>query len=635
MTHLSSTILPINGLLVARWEAQAATRSRAPALTLDSESLTYEEVNAWANRLAGYLRVRGIGVGSLVGIHMDRSFDMIVAILAILKTGGAYLPLDLACPDDRLNFILKDAGAHLVLTQAGHENRFKSYSGEIVCLDHEATHLAGFGFDNQSAKINPDDLAYVIYTSGSTGQPKGVRITHRNIARLFSTTEPLFHFGPRDIWTLFHSSAFDLSVWEIFGALVYGGRLVIVPYMVSRSAAAFRELLERERVTVLTQTPSAFRQLTRADEAAPKMKSELRYVIFAGEILDPQSLRSWFQRYGDERTRCINMYGITETTVHSTYYRVTLADLDRPASPIGHALPDSKIYLVDEKGAQVAPGETGEILVGGDGVAPGYLNRPELTQQRFIANPFEPEAFPHLYRSGDLARQRPGDAGLDYLGRRDYQVKIRGFRVELPEIEAVLTQHPGVREGAVLCRRDDDAEPRLVAYVVTRSAPAPSLEELRAHLARELPDYMVPATFVFLPEFPLTLNGKLDRKALPIPGTERPVLASAFLAPEGTLEEKLAGLWRTALRRDSVGAEDNFFDLGGDSLLLTSIHGQLQTELNREIPITDLFQFPTIRLLARHLEGSRNDATVNPAARAFLQRAAFSRGRRPAPSSST
>jgi amino acid adenylation domain-containing protein len=617
-------------LAIPRWEALVAAQPEASAVTFDGESLSYGELNARANRLADCLRERGVGPGEIVGIHLDRSFSLIVAILAVLKAGGAYLPLDLACPDDRLNFMLEDSGARVLLTEAGLASRFQPHVGQIVCLDLEVNRLAKFPAENRSVVSQPDAPAYIIYTSGSTGLPKGVSITHLNLARLFTATEGLFDFGPRDVWTLFHSSAFDFSVWEIFGALLHGGRLVIVSYMVSRSAAAFRELLARERVTVLNQTPSAFRQLVRADETAPKLPPALRYVIFGGEAMEPQILRPWFDRYGDREPQCVNMYGITETTVHVTHYPVTRADLDRPGSPIGRALPDLKIYLTNEQGARVKPGETGEMLVGGDGVAPGYLNRPDLTRERFIANPFEPGAFPVLYRSGDLARERP-DGTLEYLGRTDHQVKIRGFRIELSEIESALIRQAGVRECAVLSRQDEDAEPRLVAYVVARGEKAPSVEDLRSHLGHVLPEYMIPTLFVFLPELPLTLNGKLDRAALPAPGAERPELASAFIEPTGELEEKLARMWKAILRRETVGRDDNFFDLGGDSLLLTTLHLQLQGELQRTIPVTDLFQFSTIRSLAAYLHGTSANKADETAARAQRQRAAFARSPRPAP----
>jgi amino acid adenylation domain-containing protein len=614
--------------LAARFERMVRVCLDGMALSWDAQSLSYRELNARSNRLAAALRRVGVARHTLVGIHLDRSFDLIVAILATLKAGGAYLPLDLACPEERLQFQVRDAAAPVVLTEARFAHRFGASPARVICLDAIGGELAVESDADPLDRAAPGDLAYVIYTSGSTGQPKGCLVTQDNVRRLFTVTEPLFGFGPRDVWTLFHSSAFDFSVWEIFGALLYGGRLVIVPHGVSRSATDFHALLARESVTVLNQTPSAFRQLIHADALASQPLPELRYVIFGGEALEFQSLRPWFDRHGDAQPRLVNMYGITETTVHVTHHPVTRAQLDAGGSNIGRPLSDLTVYLVDEQGRRVPPGDVGEMWVGGAGVARGYLNRADLTSQRFIANPFEPGSEGKLYTSGDLARER-GDGNFDYLGRRDHQVKIRGFRIELSEIESVLARHESVRECAVLARAENGAEPRLAAYVIAKDGATPTVEALRSHLAQAMPDYMVPAAFVFLDTFPLTINGKLDRAALPAPGTERAHLAAAFAAPQSEMEKRLARLWKSALRRDLVGIDDNFFDIGGDSLLLTALHRELERELGRAVPITDLFQFPTIRKLAAHLEAAPADDGVKDriAARARKQRAVLARGR--------
>ena len=620
----------VDSLLSTRMEAQAARQPAAVALTLDGVNLTYGELNVRANQLAAHLRELGVGPEALVGIHFDRSFELVIGIFAILKAGGAYLPLDLACPDDRLRFMMEDSQAKVLLTDSALATRFGSYAGQVVCLDREASRIAEYSAENIASGVEPHHLAYVIYTSGSTGTPKGCLVTQENVARLFTATDPWFHFGPGDVWTLFHSSAFDFSVWEIFGALCYGGRLVIVPCMVSRSASAFHELLVREQVTVLNQTPSAFRQLIQADAALPKATLALRYVIFGGEALEFQSLRPWFARHGDQQPQCVNMYGITETTVHVTYRPVLLADLENNSgSNIGVPISDLQVYVVDAEGRRVATGETGEMLVGGLGVARGYLNRPDLTEARFVANTFELAKSARLYRSGDLARIRE-NGELEYLGRIDHQVKIRGFRIELSEIESMLARHPAVKECAVLARSDEGSEPRLVAYVVA-GAPAPGVEELRTHLAQKLPEYMVPAAFVFLPGFPLTVNGKLDRDALPAPTSKRPHLASEYVSPQGNLEETIARLFQAALRQNDVSVNDNFFDLGADSLMLTTLHRRLQIELKREFPITELFQFPTIRSFAGRLSQAPDDTALadKAAARAQQQRAALARNRRP------
>jgi amino acid adenylation domain-containing protein len=613
------------------FEVHAASLSEAIALTLGTENITYRELNARANRIAAHLLRLGVGPEAIVGIHLDRSFDLVAGIFGIQKAGGAYLPLDLACPEDRLAFMLEDSGAKVLITDSTLLDRFADYHGSILCLDRDAAALASYSEENVVAPIEPHHLAYVIYTSGSTGTPKGCLVTQENVLRLFTATDPWYRFGADDVWTLFHSSAFDFSVWEIFGALLYGGRLVIVPYMVSRSAAEFRDLLIRERVTVLNQTPSAFRQLIQADQAQAAGNYALRYIIFGGEALEFQSLRPWFERYGDKRPQLVNMYGITETTVHVTYRPVRFADLEaNSGSNIGVPIPDLQVYVVDQALRQLPVGEIGEMLVGGLGVARGYLNRVDLTRERFIPNPFEPEKSSRLYRSGDLARLRE-DGDLEYLGRIDHQVKIRGFRVELTEIQSMLARHEAVKDCAVIARADGEVGVRLVAYVVAR-AQIPGVEKLRTFLAQKLPDYMVPAAYVFLDRLPLTINGKLDRDALPAPTTDRPQLAAAYVAPDSGLESTLADLWKAVLRQEKVSVDDNFFDLGADSLLLTNVHRQLETALAREIPITDLFEFPTIRRLAARLGKSDDDTNLadKTQSRAQQQRAAMARQRRPA-----
>jgi amino acid adenylation domain-containing protein len=587
--HVSEEIY----LLGARFEQQVSLYPDAPALTLDGASLTYRELNAQANRLAACLRQHGIGPESLVGVFLDRSFNLIVGILAILKAGGAYLPLDLACPEDRLAFMLKDSAAKVLLTDSWLSPRISHYSGQTICLDR--VDLASYSPANGETTVRPDNLAYVIYTSGSTGTPKGVLVTHENVSRLFSTTEAWYQFGPEDAWSLFHSCAFDFSVWEIFGALLYGGRLVIVPYDVSRSAEAFHDLVVREKVTVLNQTPSAFRQFVLADLKRPQVELALRYIIFGGEALQFQSLKPWFVRHGAEQPLCVNMYGITETTVHTTYHPITAQEVESGSgSNIGLPLPDLQVYVVDEAGVPVQPGEVGEMLVGGKGVARGYLNRPDLTEARFVRNTLEPGKSPRLYRSGDSARLL-ASGELEYLGRIDRQVKIRGFRIELGEIETVLTRYPGVRECAVIARAEPGEEPRLVAYIVPESQPGPPLEDLRAHLAGKLPSYMVPAAYVFLESFPLTINGKLDRDKLPAPSLERPRLAEEYIAPQGELEEGLAKIWRNILHLQRVGTQDNFFNLGGDSLSAMTMIAQAEKWLRRPIGTRTLFEGATIK----------------------------------------
>ena len=602
-----------DSIVSTRFESQTALYPDNVAVSLDGASLTYAQLNARANQLAAILRELGVGPESLVGIHLDRSFDLIIGIMAILKAGGAYLPLDLACPEDRLTFMMEDSGAKVLLTESKLVPRFAGYKGTILSLDKETARIAKQSDANVESSTQPHQLAYVIYTSGSTGKPKGCLITQENVMRLFTATDHWYHFGPEDVWTLFHSSAFDFSVWEIFGAVLYGGRLVIVPYSVSRSTLDFRQLLIKERVTVLNQTPSAFRQLVQADQTLPKGDIALRYVIFGGEALEFQSLRPWFERYGDKQPQLVNMYGITETTVHVTYRPVSLEDLEaNSGSNIGIPIPDLQVYVVDENLKPVAVGETGEMLVGGLGVARGYLNRADLTAARFIPNPFDPEISPRLYRSGDLARPL-ANGDLEYLGRIDHQVKIRGFRIEIGEIESLLARHPAVKDCAVLPRTDDGTELRLVGYVVARADAAPNVEELRKHLAEKMPEYMVPSAFVFMDTFPLTLNGKLDRAKLPAPSTERPRLATEFVAPGTEMEKTIAAQFQELLRQDAIGIDDDFISLGANSLMFTTVRLRLEKLLKREIPGTDFLQFPTTRKLAAHLDRKPGTAASIPA----------------------
>ncbi|NQA39694.1 amino acid adenylation domain-containing protein, partial [Pseudomonas aeruginosa] len=556
----------VQGTLQQRFEEQARQRPQAVALILDEQRLSYGELNARANRLAHCLIARGVGADVPVGLALERSLDMLVGLLAILKAGGAYLPLDPAAPEERLAHILDDSGVRLLLTQ-GHllEHLPRQAGVEVLAIDGLV--LDGYAESDPLPTLSADNLAYVIYTSGSTGKPKGTLLTHRNALRLFSATEAWFGFDERDVWTLFHSYAFDFSVWEIFGALLYGGRLVIVPQWVSRSPEDFYRLLCREGVTVLNQTPSAFKQLMAVACSADMATQQpaLRYVIFGGEALDLQSLRPWFQRFGDRQPQLVNMYGITETTVHVTYRPVSEADLEGGlVSPIGGTIPDLSWYILDRDLNPVPRGAVGELYIGRAGLARGYLRRPGLSATRFVPNPFPGGAGERLYRTGDLARFQ-ADGNIEYIGRIDHQVKVRGFRIELGEIEAALAGLAGVRDAVVLAH-DGVGGTQLVGYVVADSAEdAERLREsLRESLKRHLPDYMVPAHLMLLERMPLTVNGKLDRQALPQPDAS--LSQQAYRAPGSELEQRIAAIWAEILGVERVGLDDNFFELGGHSL---------------------------------------------------------------------
>ena len=595
---------PADRCLHERFEGRARIAPERVAVVCEGESLTYGELDRRANALALKLRSLGVEPGVLVGLRTERSLELVVAILGILKAGGAYLPLDPAYPKERVEFMLQDSRVRVVVTESGFASDFEASGAGLVLLDQEHGEAA----QGPASAVAPEDLAYVMYTSGSTGKPKGVLISHYNVTRLFDATAGWFVFGEDDVWTLFHSYAFDFSVWELWGALLHGGRLVVVPYWVSRSPEYFRELILREGVSVLNQTPSAFRQLLQADvDAGEPVETALRYVIFGGEALELQSLRLWFERHGEQQPQLVNMYGITETTVHVTYRPISLRDLEEDAgSVIGTPIPDLRVVLMDAQGELVPTGVPAEMYVGGAGVSKGYLERPELTAARFLHDPFADKEGAKLYRTGDLAR-RLENGDLEYLGRIDDQVKLRGFRIELGEIEAVLAEHTGVSECVVVVREDVPGDKRLVAYL---AGDGPSLmEELRSKLKAQLPEYMMPAHFVLLPTLPLTPNGKVDRKALPTPEYGRREGERAYVAPRTRTEERLARIWSEVLGAPGVSVDDNYFELGGDSILTIQIIARCRQE-GLDFTPQDLAKAPTIAQLSEFVRVAPSSTDV-------------------------
>ncbi|WP_019906455.1 non-ribosomal peptide synthetase [Methylobacterium sp. 77] len=576
---------PVAPAIHIRIAEQARRRPDAVAVTCEGGTATYAEIEARAAQVARRLVRDGVRPGDLVGLCAERSISLVVGILAILKSGAGYVPLDPSYPVDRLGFMLADSGARHVLAMAGLAAGLPEGGPEPILLDGGG--VTEDGDTPLPPAPHPEQPAYVIYTSGSTGQPKGVVVTHANAARLLTTTQADFGFAQDDVWTLFHAYGFDFSVWEIFGALCHGGRLVVVPRDVARAADAFLDLLVREGVTVLNQTPSAFRPLMQAALARPRGLA-LRHVVFGGEALDVAGLKPWFAHFGDAAPRLVNMYGITETTVHVTYRPLVAVDAAGADSPIGEALPDLTLHLLDASLDPVPDGVAGELHVGGAGLAQGYLGRPSLTAERFVPDPFGPPGG-RLYRSGDLAVRRP-DGTLAYLGRADGQVKLRGFRIETGEIAAALRAQAGIVDAAIVLR-GTAGDTQLVAYVTGEGVPDATLRDA---LLRRLPSHMVPAHIVAVPSLPLTPNGKLDLRALPAPLA--PSQGSA--APEGATETALASIWCEVLEVDAVGRDDDFFGLGGHSLTAAQLAMRVKQRLGVTVPIRALFEAPTLRAYA-------------------------------------
>jgi amino acid adenylation domain-containing protein len=573
--------------------AQVARSPDAPALRLHpaGETLSYRELDERANRVAHALRARGVGPEVIVALGTQRSSLLIVGMLGILKAGGAFLALDPAYPRDRLAFMLADAGVELLLTDSTLKGQLPEPRGETLLLDDQDWQRAG-------AKTAPDsgataaNLAYVIYTSGSTGRPKGVLIEHRSLGNSILAHIDELGIGPRECILQFASPSFDVAVCEIMMALLSGATLLLAPREALLPGPELVALLAAHKVTLLAITPSTLTVLP----AAPL--PELRTLIIGGEPLPLELVARWGG--GTTSRRLYNAYGPTEGTICATLAHCWLND-GPPA--IGRPLKNTQIYVLDAHLQLVPVGITGEIFIGGAGLARGYLGRPELTAEKFIKDPFTDDPQARLYRTGDLGRWRP-DGQLEFVGRGDNQVKIRGFRIELGEIEAVLSALPGVREAVVIARTDRN-ERLLIAYIVP-DEPAPSVVTLRAELAETLPQYMVPMAIVPLPALPRTPNGKTDRQALAQSLLRlTPAAEVEYRPPEGDLEQALATVWQEVLGVERVGMNDNFFDLGGHSLRMAQVQARLREVLKREIPLLTLFQYPTIRTLAAFLQGDQ------------------------------
>lgn len=574
----------------------------AETINGSANTLTYTELNDKANQLAWILHERhDVETETLVALCIEPSFEMIIGIMGILKAGGAYLPINPGYPVERIEYMLQDAGVK-VLLHNDHLPDHLNYSGVSLNIAdlQRSTDSSEHGLPSDHHV--GQNLAYCIYTSGSTGKPKGVLIEHRNVTRLFTACQPWFNFDQNDVWTLFHYFGFDFSVWEIFGPLLFGGRLLVVPHRVTRTPGEFYRLLQDQRVTVLSQTPSAFRLLI-AHETINRMPVEnlsLRHIVFGGEALSFESLRPWIELHGDETPRLVNMYGITETTVHVTYRKVLLEDLSGEVdSDVGVPIPDLNVYILNEFMKPQPVGVPGEIYVSGRGVSRGYLNRQELTASRFVDNPFRPDD--RIYRSGDLARWLP-NGSIEYLGRIDNQIKINGFRIELGEVEQAFRIQQGVSDCLVTVYEDEKNAGSLCAYIVC--VDDLDIANLLIDIAKLLPDYMTPSHIIKLDSLPLNVNGKIDRNRLPDPmGVMDTEIQYAVPATE--IERDLAKVWQQVLGIERIGIQDSFTRLGGNSIKAVELMSRMRDEFDIDLSIAELFTNNTIAAIAKFIEADR------------------------------
>lgn len=603
---------PKQTTLVSLFEAQVAKTPDNIALGFEGKNLSYAELNELANQWAHQLRHKyNIQADDIIAIQLERSEWLLVGILAVLKAGAAYLPVGPDLPAARVQFMLQDCACKALLTDESTLTKANSLKEFIPSLGIEniATNAPTSVSKHNPEPVNqPKDLAYIIYTSGSTGNPKGVMIEHRNVVRLMFNEHNRFDFNDQDVWTLFHYFGFDFSVWEIWGALLFGGKVVVVPKEIALDPELFANLILEEKVTVLNQVPSTFEQVRAAllEKERRKPEFSLRYIIFGGAPLLPSTLSTFHEVY--PQVRLINMYGITETTVHVTFKEITALEIREGISNVGKPIPTLCCYILDEFNELMPIGTTGEICVSGLGLARGYLNNPALTEAKFVPHPFK--AGERLYKSGDLARiLATGD--IEHLGRIDHQLKIRGYRIEAGEVEQALLSHDAVHTGTVIGMQIG-GNTELVAYLVPKAGQAlPEVSDLRSYLGRSLPDYMIPAYFVALEDLPLTTNGKVDRRALPAPEQSALSASVNYLAPRNALEATLVKIWEQVLERQPIGVLDEFFGLGGHSLRAVRIVALIQQELSLKIKLGAIFAHPTIAALAAHIQAQGELGIIN------------------------
>jgi amino acid adenylation domain-containing protein len=581
------------------FEAQVEKTPSDIAVIFENQQLTYQELNNRANQLARYLQQLGVKPDVLVGICVERSIEMVVGLLAIMKAGGAYIPLDPAYPKERLAFTLADSQVWVLLAHAHLVNHLPPHSAQLLCIDADSTAFADYSPENLVSNANPENLAYVIYTSGSTGKPKGVQISHSAVVNFLSTMRQIPGLAKEDVLLSVTTLSFDIAALELYLPLIVGARLILVNREVSTDGTQLLKQLVSNGVTVMQATPATWRMLV----AAGWQSQNTVKILCGGEALDSSLAYQLLER-GRE---VWNLYGPTETTIWSAIQKVNYQEQQQGVSSIGRPIANTQFYILDPHQELVPIGVPGELHIGGVGLARGYWNRPELTGEKFISSPFESEK--RLYKTGDLARYLT-DGKIEFLGRIDHQVKIRGFRIELGEIEALLEQHPQVRETVVVAREDIPNDCRLVAYLVNHENAKPSVNELRGFLKEKLPEYMLPSAFVVLDALPLTPNGKVDRRALRAPENLRPQLTASFQPPQSEMEQQIAKLWQELLHLDKVGIHDNFFDLGGHSLLMLQINHKLCAISQRDISVVTMFQNPTIYSLAEYLSQKTEEKSI-------------------------
>jgi amino acid adenylation domain-containing protein len=582
------------------FEEQVERTPEAVAVIFGDQQLTYQELNRQANQLAHYLRKLGIRPELLVGICMERSLEMVVGLLGILKAGGAYVPLDPQYPKQRLAFLLEDTQVSVLLTQQRLVTYLPEHAAKVVRLDMEDKAIRTESIENPVSEATADTLAYVIYTSGSTGEPKGVMISHRGICNRLLWGQEAYGLTDSDRVLHAFSLSFDFATWEIFTSLVAGAQLIIAEPGGNQDSSYLVKLIIGSKITLAGFVPSMLKAIF--EESEIEGCNSLKRVVCGGEVLPVELQERFFAAW--EGVELQNTYGPTEASIDVSFWVCRREDDSRSKwqrVPIGRPIANTQIYISDSHLQPVPVGLPGELHIGGAGLARGYLNRPYLTAERFIPNPFSNQPGTRLYKTGDLARYLP-DGNIEFLGRIDHQVKIRGFRIELGEIETVLSKHPAVREAVVVAREESPGDKRLVAYVVRSQDGASTINELRTFVKEKLPEYMVPSAFVFLDSLPFTPNGKVDRKALPVPGQSCPELEQSFVEPRTPVEELLANIWAEVLKLPKVGVHDNFFELGGHSLLATQLVSRIRERLLVELPLRVLFEKATVADLSDYIQ---------------------------------